>query len=564
MQWAAVRNLAIGVASFVICGAAGAQGIADPWEGMRVDAVHIVLANPPQGAAETVAFEERARGVLDLYPSTSFRSLFLDWGLSKLRSQPWVDDARADLAPGTVDGIVVTVRVTLADDTKSGAAARRFPYLFQDADTLLKYKFVAAGLSYGNQDAWYGQPDAFVGANPLASQPAGAGWSPWIEGALELGVQGIGRIAPSLYAYGSLSYIESGSAGKELFTDESRSYGGVEDAYVGFVFGNTWENGSRFVANVSGGRQPFQIADGMLIRITAGNGFDRAGLQLNPRWAADSLLLAEARLDALRMQVFRLDPDELPQIDTRTIIYGVNVDGALGRVLPWGLTYLHVPQSSYGYFTATGAGTRAGLDVFDARLSWLPAPQGGTGPYGKAELGYQDNDANSFSMRAWGGYVEAGYTPAGLPLRPTLSYRLSYFSGDNPRTATYERWDPLLSGGTPEEWVQGINHYKMFQDSNIVAQRLQAKLRPSPTTEVVPQVWLFGADQTNNLGGTLSQLAGKQLGWELNVTGKYYPTRNLYFQASLAATFPLAGVSGVVDGNLHRWVSAMLLARIKY
>jgi hypothetical protein len=358
--------------------------------------------------------------------------------------------------------------------------------------------------------------------------------------------------------------MESGSAGKELFTDESRSYGGIEDAYAGFVFGNTWENGSRFVANVSGGRQPFQIADGMLIRITAGNGFDRAGLQLNPRWAADSLLLAEARLNALRMQVFRLDPDELPEIDTRTIIYGINLDGGLGRTLPWGLTYLHVPQSSYGYFTPTAAGTRAGLDVLDARLSWMPTPQGGTGPYGKAELGYQANDANSFSMQAWGGYVEAGYTLGGLPLRPTLSYRLSYFTGDNPRTATYERWDPLLSGGTPEEWVQGINHYKMFQDSNIVAQRLQAKLRPSPTTEIVPQVWLFGADQTNNLGGTLSELAGKQLGWELNVTGKYYPTRNLYFQASLAATFPMSGVSGVIDGNLHRWVSAMLLARIKY
>jgi hypothetical protein len=45
----------------------------------------------------------------------------------------------------------------------------------------------------------------------------------------------------------------------------------------------------------------------------------------------------------------------------------------------------------------------------------------------------------------------------------------------------------------------------MFQDSNVVApQRFQAKLQPSPTTEIVPQVWLFGADQTSNLGGTLS------------------------------------------------------------
>jgi hypothetical protein len=564
MQWSTLRNLAIVATSFAMCAMACAQVIADPWEGMRIDAVRIVLANPPDAPVEAAAFEERARGVLDLYPGTSFRNLFLDWGLGKLRSQPWVDDARADLAPGNVDGIVVTVTVTLADKAKAQSASLPFPYLLQGADSLIKLKFMTAGLGYSNHNAWYGQPAAFIGANPLASKPAGAGWASWAEGAAELGIQGIGPIAPSVYLYGSLSYMQSGSAGQELFTNEPRSYGAIEDAYVGFVFGNTWEDGSRLVCNVSAGRQPFQIADGMLIRITAGNGFDRAALQLNPRWAADNLLLAEARYNTLRVQAFRLDPDEVPAIDSRTIIDGLNVDGGLGSAMPWGLTYLHVPQSGYGYYTPTAAGTRAGLNVFDARLSWLPTLQGGTGPHGKAELAYQANDANSFPMKAWGGYVEAGYTLGEMPWRPTLSYRLSYFSGDNPRTTTYERWDPLLSGGTPEEWVQGINHYKMFQDSNVVAQRFQAKLQPSPTTEIVPQVWLFGADQTNNLGGTLSQLAGTKLGWELNVTGKYYPTRNLYFQGGLAATFPLSGVMGAIDGNFNRWVSAMLMARVRY
>jgi hypothetical protein len=566
MQWTILRNLVIGVAAFAMCGIAGAQVIADPWEGMRIDALRIVLANPPDALAEAAAFEERARGVLDLYPGTSFRNLFLDWGLGKLRNLPWVDEARADLEPGNVDGIIVTVTVTLADKANASAQAAPlpFPLLYQTADSLIKFKFMTAGLWYSNQNAWYGQPAAFVGANPLASKPAGAGWSPWVEGAAEFGIQGIGPVAPSVYVYGSLSYLQSGSAGQELFTDEPRSYGGIEDAYVGIVFGNTWDDGSRLVCNVSAGRQPFQIADGMLIRITAGNGFDRAALQLNPRWAADNLLLAEARYNTLRVQAFRLDPDELPAIDSRTIIDGLNFNGGLGSAMPWGLTYLHVPQSSYGYYTPTAVGTRAGLNVFDARVSWLPTLPGGTGPYGKAELGYQTNDANSFPMRAWGGYAEAGYTLGGMPWRPTLSYRLSYFSGDNPATRTYERWDPLLSGGTPEEWVQGINHYKIFQDSNVVAQRFQAKLQPTPTTEVVPQVWLFGADQTNNLGGTLSQLAGTKLGWEVNVTGKYYPTRNLYFQGGLAATFPLSGVRGAVDGNLNRWVSAMLLARVRY
>ena len=57
-------------------------------------------------------------------------------------------------------------------------------------------------------------------------------------------------------------------------------------------------------------------------------------------------------------------------------------------------------------------------------------------------------------MRAWGGFAEAGYRWADVTWSPSLSYRLSAFSGDRLSTRTFERWDPLLSGGSGEEWVQ--------------------------------------------------------------------------------------------------------------
>jgi hypothetical protein len=551
---------------------AKAQFSADPWEGLSVEAVRIEWEGGVRPPGDENTVDDRVRRAVDLYPGAQFRGLLLDWGLGRLRAQPGITDAQAALASGTTGGVVVTLRLAAAE---AGAALRphappTLPILFRDDTSLLKLKFMASGLGYGNHNAWYGQPDAFVGANPLANNPAGRGWSPWLEGAVELGIQGITPIgphsasSPGVFVYGSLSYLYSGSAGTEIFTDEPRSYGGIEDAYVGVVLGRNWDDGSRLVVNLSAGRQPFKIADGMLIRITAGNGFDRAALQLNPRWAADNLLLAEARYNAVKLQVFRLDPDELPQTDTRTIIYGANMEAGLGGAHQFGLTWLRVPQSSYGYYTATATGTRAGLQVADLRYAWLPVLPGASGPFVRTELGYQANNANSFPMRAWAGYGELGYTVQPWPGQPTFSYRLSYFSGDNPATATYERWDPLLSGGTPEEWVQGINHYKMFQDSNVVAHRLQARLRPTPTTELVPQAWYFGADTTNNLGGTLSPLAGTALGWELNLTAKYYPTRHLYFQCGVAATFPLNGVKGAVNGSLSPWLSAVVMARINY
>ena len=49
------------------------------------------------------------------------------------------------------------------------------------------------------------------------------------------------------------------------------------------------------------------------------------------------------------------------------------------------------------------------------------------------------------------------------------------FTGDDPGTDTYERWDPMLSGGTGEQWVQGASHFKVVQDSNVIAHRVQAR-----------------------------------------------------------------------------------------
>lgn len=562
MRWV----LLIGLAG---AGPAGAQ-VADPWQGQRIAAVRIALAEPIDDEARRSTLEDKLRKTLNLFPGVAFRPLQLDWGLARLRGLPEVSAADAQLQSGPTGGVIVAVSVSLAQPSAvpgappAEAVAPSWPILWRTEDALLKVKLTAAGLGYANRNAWYGQPNDFVGANPLATKPSGSSWAPWVEGAFEIGLQGIAPVAPSWYVYGSLSAIASASAGTELFTDEPRSYGGIEDAYAGVVGGKTWDDGSRLVANFSGGRQTFQIADGMLIRITAGNGFDRAALQLNPRWAADKLWLAEARYNEHSVEVFRLDPDELPAIDSRTIVNGLNVETGIGSDRQFGATLLYVPQSSYGYYTPTAAGTRAGLHVLDARGYWLPQAIGLAGPFFKAEAAIQRNDANSFAMRAWGGYVEGGWQFAEARWRPTLSYRLSAFSGDNPATPAYERWDPLLSGGTPEEWVQGVNHYKLFQDSNVVAQRLQARLQTSPRSELVSQLWYFRAQQTNNLGGVLSTLAGRSLGWEVNVTGKYYPTRNLYLQAGMAATFPLSGVQDAVGNPLSPWISAVALARLSY
>lgn len=551
------------VAGLLFSEPAGAQALMAPFENARVEAVRLNLSGVVPAGAQRVALEDRVRRALDVYPGSQLHELLVDFGLNKVRRIPGVRSATANFIGGNTGGVDVEIAVEFGERAQAAPDQQAFPYLYRSEDSLLKVKLTTAALGYANHDAWYGNPQAFVGANPLAKSPAGSGWSAFSEGAIEGGLQGIAPIAEGLYAYGSASYLASASMGTDLFVTGPRRHGAVEDAYAGLVAGFTGNDGSRLVVNVSAGRQPFQIADGMLIRITSANGFDRAALQLNPRWAADSLFLAQVRYNTTKFEAFRLAPDELPAIDTRTVIQGANLETGLGTAYQFGLTYLNVPQSSYGYFTPVARGTRDGLQVADGRFYWIPA-SGQSGPYAKTELALQWNDQNAFPMRAWGGYVEGGYTFAAAPWRPTVSYRLSAFSGDNPRTATYERWDPLLSGGNGEEWVQGLNHYKMFQDTNVVAHRLQAILRPAPQWELVPQAWLFQAQQLNNIGGTVSALADHMLGYEVNLTAKYFMSRNVYVQSGVAMTVPLSGVKQAVNGSLQPWFSAMTLVRVSY
>lgn len=401
--------------------------------------------------------------------------------------------------------------------------------------------------------------------NPFAvGKPAGAGGSGWLEGFLHAGLYGITPLTDTVHVYAGLSAIASGSVGQELFTDQTRSHVGVEDAFAGIVGGSTSDAGDRFVYSVSAGRQRFSIGEGLLIVNTAANGLNRAALQSNPRWASDRVVLAKAAYNQLRAEVFEVDPDEMPEVDSHTRIQGVNLEARVWQQVDLGLTALRVPTSSFGYYTTSNSFSREGLRVLDARLRWQPAPVGSSGPFVATEVARQTNPR--FDMRAWALAGEAGYVFAAAAWSPTISYRFARFSGDDASTARFERWDPLLSGGNGETWVQGINHFKVFQNSNLVTHRLQARLRPLPTVELVPQWWIFRADSTTNLGGNpaLSFLPSQDLGTELNLTVKVFLSRQVMLQGHVAATWAGDAVKHTLGTLASPWVSSMLFLRVGF
>lgn len=79
-------------------------------------------------------------------------------------------------------------------------------------------------------------------------------------------------------------------------------------------------------------------------------------------------------------------------------------------------------------------------------------------------------------MRANAWYAEIGNRFATLPMTPALSYGYASFSGDNPSTRTYERFDPLFYGNGLENWWFGASGAYTFLNSNVNYHRVTLNL----------------------------------------------------------------------------------------
>jgi hypothetical protein len=111
-----------------------------------------------------------------------------------------------------------------------------------------------------------------------------------------------------------------------------------------------------------------------------------------------------------------------------------------------------------------------------------------------------------------------------------------------------------------------MSHFKVVQDSNVIAQRIQGRFRVAPKVEVVPQLWAFRADSLNNIGGNpaLSYLTDSDYGYEANVTVKWFKSRNVYVHGALGYTVPGDGTKAALNGDARDWLAAMLFVRYSF
>lgn len=539
--------------------------------GTRITSVSVIFNG---GQQENAVYRNTVLKAFDTYPGNMFDSMRSNMMLKKVQRLNFVENVNYLVHTSSNGNLELIVDVTLSKKAKAlrGSAMgalktgdwKDFPTLYADEQFILQAKLENKSLLFSNTNAFFGRPDVLTAGNPLATAPSGnKGTDTWLESSVEVGLYGMTAITERVTTFAGGSFITSGSWGAELFTEQSRTYSDIEDAFFGVTGNNTTDQGGLRQFNLLYGRKSFQVDNGMILRLSSANGGERAALQSNPRNAAEQLLHAQLIYDEHKLELFRLDPDELDEVNSHTVIYGINYEGLMLPYVRLGAMLLQVPQSTFSYYTPTATYSRDGLRVIDVRLAYENPPLLPSF-YAKAEIARQTNV--NFDMEAWAGYGEIGYQFANVAWRPTLSYRYSQFTGDNPDTPTFERWDPLFAGGGSDEWVQGLNQYKVIQTSNVIAHRFMARLQLSPRWELTPQFWLFNADSLTNLGGAqaLSVLSSNELGKELNLTARFMANSNLIFVFSTAYTIPGKAIRQALYDDYKNWVSASALMILRF
>lgn len=510
--------------------------LSGPAEDVPIESVVVRVsrsfADPAQDAAAVSAVEGLASGLV----GGRFGAIEMAGLLRRMEADPAVARVSYRLLPAGANGLAVAFEVEPAAQAAARPSAPAvFPTLLKN-DRSLVTAIVAGGLgAYSDGNPWFGQPALFNASSPVAGNLPG-NRAFWTEGSLELGAGFATRIANSkLYAFGALTGMFTWSLGQDVFRDDARGYLDTEKVYAGLLYADP---AKRTRARLSIGRQTYTLNDGFLVNMVKGsaNAGPRGATYLGPRLTNDFSVLADARAGNFIFNAFYIDPNELEALESDSRFVGANLRYAFNEKLSLDGTILTVPSSKSTFVTPQGRRVRRQGSVtvaghLKARSLLLD------GLFAEGEIAHQFHDSEDVS--AWAGYGSLGYISRAAPWSPSLSYRYAVFSGDDPDTDRFERFDAPLSTGLGI-WLQGISFGKLFGNTNLATHRVQMNVAPVEALNVTFDWHRLIADQRNNLGANpaLAQLSSTDIGDELTLSGRWAISRKLYLQGVASAAIP--------------------------
>lgn len=528
--------------------------------------VNVVMKGTTGDEAKDANLIAAARAAAAFGPGDRYNQILADGAALRMRRLTGVRNATYALRQRiNPDGVILVFTIEAqrgpvpaeARGILNGGDAREFPLLYQSDRSLLTLTLNGGSGLFRDGQAWFGAPGVFTKNNPMVARPqlgAGTGAvSTWTENYAEYGLGGVAQLGDSaFYAFGAASMIAVMSAGQDIYRNDTRSSNTIEKLYAGLLYaGPTGTN-----ATLSVGRQNFSLNDGFLISQFGSqwNAGPRPGVYLAPRTTQDFSILGQLNWQGWTLKGFLLNPNEYEPLESNTQVAGANLRYTWNPSFYADASFITVVQSDSTYALPSGlrAG-RAGLMTLAGHVRWADRTFI-DGLWVESEVAHQTH--RDFPMDAWAGYGTIGYLARDIPWTPSLSYRLSYFSGDNPASRTYERFDTLYSGGLAE-WLQGISFAKVLTQSNKISDRIRLNLVPMQNVNLTFDWFRHRADTLTNVGANpaITQLSSHDLGQEFQFVGRWSINRYFYFQGVAGYAIPGQALKEAAGVPLKPWTT---------
>ncbi|MCA9169345.1 MAG: hypothetical protein KDB23_16840 [Planctomycetales bacterium] len=493
-----------------------------------------------------------------------------DRSLIPPRPQSLLDSQESnDVNSDSTSGIL-TASVTPESEAKAAPATPKDPLLFESGSTRVKYSLDAVFQQSGVTGSWWNLSEQFA---PDAGYKVDRAWAEtWIKPGIRVDTSATNWLT----LYGGVSYVGSGNIGEDVFEQGNRGLWGVEDAYLGARFQLPDEESS---LNLSYGRQPYKIGSGMLISVGAMNGFERGATTTFARRAWEEAGIVKWTRGPLSLDGFYLNPNELRSGDTNTRLAGTRLELNPAPDQPLGIAYFHVFESIFPYVAAPIRlipDGREGLNTLHVYGRWNPLKDDYPGWHVAGDYAHQWNDRIQMAADAYN--AETGYAFAQLPLTPRLVYAFRSFSGDDPGTTRYEKFDPLFYEGSPPLWATGSNGSFSFLNSNVLAHRISLNLTLNPQNFMAFYYWHVRANEINSpvqfgqagrisaSGGEPQLVAGvpdPHLSDDFYVEYTRVISPQIFLTAGFAVSVPGQGLRELVD-NPRTWTGGLVNLTVKY
>ena len=298
----------------------------------------------------------------------------------------------------------------------------------------------------------------------------------WGEFFLEPGLAATYALNAATSIYGGISYLESGTRGRDYDGNDNLWYGNREQLYAGVKWRSTV---SGLALDVSYGQQDFTVGNGMLVWSGASNGAQRGANYLGPRAAWANAGVVKTAWRDLALQGFYLKPNDAPAEATGTRLAGINAEWNGSGPLRVGGMYVYVPESDIA--------TRDGLNVYNLRARWHPFK---STPHFWLEGEYAWERKPNVAAAGW--YAQANYNALDVAWKPLFALRYASLSGDRPGTSKWEGFDPLYFGNSDPNWYQGKIGSTLFNNTNLNVASATLTLAPT-ANQIVDLYYLYFA-----------------------------------------------------------------------